>query len=505
MHESISKYGILLLCLLVMPVAPRFSRAAQPPAAPSSRGSVVKIHVTIQRYNYLLPWQGSRPVSGTGTGFIIGKRRILTNAHIVSDARFLQVQKDGDPRRYRARVTFVADDCDLATLTVDSPDFFENLHPLRFAERMPELDDEVSVLGYPLGGDRLSVTHGVVSRIDYSTYAHSAVDQHLVLQVDAAINPGNSGGPILYKDRIVGLAFQGLAWAENIGYAIPLPVLMHFLEDIEDGAYHGYPELGVGYLETRNPALRDSLRIPDGASGVAVLMVDPFGSARQILREGDVLTDIDGHAIAADGTIKLDGDVVIFPEILERKQWGDSVELTVWRDNGELTLGVPLTNPYDPFVYRNTYNVRPRYYLYGGLVFAPLSRGLLNVAVRSRNVINTHQLQYYTRYAKVDRLYEGCDEFVVLVNRLPHQVNTYAQGFRNGILTHVNGIRITGLNDVKKAIRQKQDGFHVMRFANMDDSLILDARAAEQADAEIMSAYGVSSRERLRRLGVGGN
>ena len=57
---------------------------------------------------------------GTGTGFIIEGRRLLTNAHLVGDQRFLEVQKSGDARRYRATVRFVAHDCDLAMLDVQS-------------------------------------------------------------------------------------------------------------------------------------------------------------------------------------------------------------------------------------------------------------------------------------------------------------------------------------------------------------------------------------------------
>ena len=174
---------------------------------------VVKIYATFQAEDYTTPWQTGRPGSGTGTGFVIAKRRILTNAHVVSNARFLEVSRDGQPGRYLARVAFIAHDCDLAALTVDDPAFFDGITPLSLAKAIPSLNDEVTVLGYPTGGDRISVTRGVVSRIDYSGYSHSGVDQHLVLQVDAAINPGNSGGPILFDRRVVGLAFQGLAWA----------------------------------------------------------------------------------------------------------------------------------------------------------------------------------------------------------------------------------------------------------------------------------------------------
>lgn len=500
MRKSKIKHAFAPVPALVCLCMALASRPAQALDADAFRKSVVKIHVTAQRYDYFQPWQAGRIGKGKGTGFAIGKRRILTNAHIVSNTRFLQVQKDGDPRLYRARVTYIAHDCDLATLTVDEEEFFENATPLKFAAETPDLDDEVTVLGYPLGGSRLSVTRGVVSRIDYASYAHSGADQHLVLQVDAAINPGNSGGPILFDGKVVGLAFQGLSLAENIGYAIPLPVIEHFLEDIEDSAYHGYPELGVGFMDTRNGALRADLAIPANRSGVAVTRIDPFGSAAGLVQPGDVLLAIDKHAIKDDGTISLNGNVVIFPEILERKQWGQAIDLTVWRDGSVIDLEVPLTNPYDPFVFRNLYDTRPRYYLYGGLVFSPLAREHLKGFGKDSKSLNVRQLFYYAQYAKIDGLHEGLNEFVVLVNRLPHSVNTYARSFERGIVTSINDVEIKSLMDVKIAIERRKTGYHVLRFAGMDESLVLDAEAVNRANREIMESYDVSSEECLTDL-----
>lgn len=134
--------------------------------------SLVRIQATSQEPNYRAPWSGGEVASGVGAGFIITGNRIMTNAHVVSNSRFLAVSKEGDPKPYPARVVHVAHDCDLALLTVDDPRFFENTVPLHFGG-IPVIESTVSVYGYPIGGDRLSVTRGVVSRIDFQTYSHS--------------------------------------------------------------------------------------------------------------------------------------------------------------------------------------------------------------------------------------------------------------------------------------------------------------------------------------------
>ena len=478
--------------LLATGTLPETSLAARP-----VRSAVVKISVTQQRDDYQMPWQSGPVIGGSGTGFIIEKRRILTNAHLVSDARFIQVKRDDDARLVRAKVDFIAHDCDLATLTVDDPSFFSDTTALRFADDQPRPNDEVNVVGFPLGGNQISVTRGIVSRIDYSVYSHSGVDQHLVMQVDAAINPGNSGGPVLFNGRVVGVAFQGLAWAENIGYAIPLPVIRHFLKDIADGVYNAYPELGVIFLDTRNAALKKHLKLGEQSGGVIVSYVDPFGSARDILLAGDVLLCIDGAPIAEDGTVKLDGNNVLFAELLERKQCGESVAIDVWRQGALRMVTIPLKNATDPFAYRNQYDHAPRYLIRGGLVFSPLSREYLRSVERNRSEPRVQQLFYYSEYAKMDSLCEGRDEFIVFIRRLAHPVNTYADDFLNGIVDEVNGVRVRNLKEMKEALQKLKGSFHVIRFAGMDDLLVLDAAAAAEADPSIRIGYGVSASENL--------
>jgi len=465
------------------------------------RDSVVKIYSTLQRPDYSMPWQQRSPSSGSGSGLIIEKRRILTNAHVVSDTKFLQVQKNGDARHYPAKVSFIAHDCDLAVLTVEDDAFFDDTKPMKFANKLPELNTEVTVLGYPTGGTRLSVTKGVVSRIDYSVYSHSDVDQHLVIQVDAAINPGNSGGPIIFNGKVVAVAFQELMFSENIGYGIPVPVIRHFLEDIADNKYDGYPELGVSWIETINPALHRDLTLSPRKTGIAINYIDPFGSAVGHLKTRDVLLSVDGHTIESDGTVLLNENNVPFAELLERKQCGQSVVFQVWRNNAEIEVKVPLKTPDDLFVYRNIYDALPNYYVYAGLVFSPLSREYLDTLGKpSSSDTSIHRLIYYSEYAKIDGLNRDRDEFVVLIRQLPHPVNTYTHAFQNGIVTNVNGVSIRKLSDIKAALEKPLKGFHVIRFSETDDCLILDAGAAKKANDEILIRYGVPSPEHFEAV-----
>ena len=182
------------------------------------RHSIVKITTVQQNVDFKRPWVYPQTQAISGSGFFVGNKRILTNAHVVANARFITVQKDGDSKQFTAYVESIAHDADLAVLTVIEKNFFNGLKALVFGG-IPDLHSPVSAVGYPTGGEQLAVTKGIVSRIDYSLYSHTNYHLHLLIQVDSAINPGASGGPVLQKGKVVGVAFQAFRSGQNIDLA----------------------------------------------------------------------------------------------------------------------------------------------------------------------------------------------------------------------------------------------------------------------------------------------
>ena len=221
--------------------------------------------------DYKAPWNAGALQRGVGAGFVVSGNRILTNAHVVANIRYITVERDGDPNKYPAQVQFIANDCDLALITVPAKDFFKNMVPLKFGG-IPALESTVSAYGYPIGGERMSVTTGIVSRVDFQLYTHSSVDQHLAIQISAQINPGNSGGPVMQDGKVVGVAFQGYSGdvAQGVAYMIPTPVINRFLKDISNGHYDEYPDLAITYAKLQNPAQRKYLGLKDDDHGVLV-------------------------------------------------------------------------------------------------------------------------------------------------------------------------------------------------------------------------------------------
>ncbi len=474
-----------VLCLLLAPFA----------CLPAARvaDSLVRIQATSQDPNYRVPWAGGNVISGVGAGFIIDNNRIMTNAHVVSNSRFLLVSKEGDPKPYLARVLFIAHDCDLALLTVDDPNFFKGTTALPFGG-IPAIESTVSVYGYPIGGDRLSVTRGIVSRIDFQPYTHSGVDSHLTIQIDAAINPGNSGGPVLQDGKVVGVAFQGYSGdvAQNVGYMIPTPVVRRFLKDIEDGRYDKYVDLSLSYHSLQNPAMRRALGLSDEDTGVVVGDVFGGGNSDGLLKTGDVLLAIDGLPIASDGTVKIDSsDPVEMAEVVERKFRGEKVKFHILRDGKEEDVIVPLTHAWPFTLQANAYDEKPRFVVFGGLVFQPVDANFM----REHDPADL-RLRYYFDHFISDHLYRDRQEIITLSSILADPVNAYAGDFRYNIVDTINGQKIRKLDDLAEALKKPAD-YYVIEMVGQGRPLVLEKQAVDQARERIRARYGVISEQQL--------
>jgi hypothetical protein len=393
-------------------------------------------------------------------------------------------------------VVHVAHDCDLALVRPQDPAVLEKIRPLPIGG-LPRLRSTVETFGYPAGGSQLSVTRGVVSRIDDQVYMHSGIDSHLTVQTDAAINPGNSGGPVVQDGRVVGVAFQAAEKLENVGYMIPTEVVQRFLRDVSDGHYDGYPDLGIRASGMENPAARRKAGMQIGESGVRVDAIDPKSSADGRLQLGDILLQIDRRPVANDGTIE-DGELRIpFGLLADRRQAGEPVTLRVLRARQRLDVQVPLLI-YPPHRrLANSYDAPPRYYVYGGLVFIPLEK----------EVLETYGDKWVTQGDKLllDAFYQQplrepgvmLRDRVVLLRKLDHPVNGQMAWFRYSMVERVNGRTIDKLEDLIEAIESNKEDFHVIELAHLRRLCVLDRKAADAANAEILRQYGIAKDRRL--------
>ena len=459
--------------------------------------SVVMIRSVSQDFDYVTPWKQMTMGQGLGSGFIIEGNRILTNAHNVSNNKYIEVKKQNLAKRYPAIVTFIGHDCDLAVLTVRDENFFGDMVPLELGG-IPAVNSTVQTYGFPVGGRQLSTTEGVVSRVQMGTYSHSQADAHLVVQTDAAINPGNSGGPVMQAGKAVGVAFQGLRAADNIGYMIPTTVIRHFLADIVDGKYHGFGSLGFTFFPgLHSKSYARYLKVPAGTQGIVVLSTMMHSSVENVLQKNDVITKVDDYRIDNDGMVTIYGLSIHMSEVIEQKQIAETVRVAFYRD-GELVeqeATVALNRPI--LAYDRHYDVPPRYVVYAGLTFVPVTRNYLEVWGSSWLA----DIPFYLRYLFYDSEQLNTDrqrqEYVVLSEILPDEVNSYCSGFEDQVVANVNGTPVRRLSDLPQALTSRSTGFLVIEFMGMERPLVLDVEKAEEAQRRTLEKYNVPSATNL--------
>ncbi|CAF5015483.1 unnamed protein product, partial [Rotaria sp. Silwood1] len=206
------------------------------------------------------------------------------------------------------------------------------LEPLTFSNDIPRLQESITIVGFPIGGDNLSVTKGVVSRVVMSTYSHS-LEFLLTIQIDAATNPGNSGGPAIQGKHVVGMSFQGQAQAQSVGYIVPVSVIQHVLDDIElHNKYTAFPIMRFYCQSMENTSYREYLKLNDDQHGILVTSVEQACVLSKVLKEDDVITAIDNVPIADDGTIYFrHGERLSFRYLENLKFVDDTVTFTIIR------------------------------------------------------------------------------------------------------------------------------------------------------------------------------
>ncbi|BDA41920.1 Protease Do-like 10, mitochondrial [Coccomyxa sp. Obi] len=446
--------------------------------------SVLKVFVVQAVPNYAQPWQMRPQRSSSGSAFVtdVQNRRIMTNAHVIMNATTVHVRRPGNPKKWRARILCEGIICDLALLTVDEPDFWsEDLMSLQFVS-VPELQDSILVAGYPLGGDSLSITKGIVSRVVMTRYAHAS-NKLLGIQIDAAINPGNSGGPAfsdLQEGKVAGVAFSKLTQADNVGYIIPWKIVAHFLREYEEhNVFRGCCSVGFRWQDMENTHMREHYKVPPNGSGSLVFKIDPMAPAIDVLKENDVVLEIEGVPIADDGTVEFRNEErVEFSHIVRSKHIDDWLHLLVLRDGKEMELNYQLNlrRPLVPVL--AGVDCVPSYFIIGGLVFVPLSIPFLEHAYGGHAWRKLAPVQIL---ALVAEYRERPDEqVVVLFQVLAAEIN-FGYKFQTVRCQTFNGEEVRNLARLAELVDSCEDKY--MKFGLEGGKLVILERLQAIADA----------------------
>jgi S1-C subfamily serine protease len=454
--------------------------------------SVVKVFATMRYPDPFRPWTKQAPSEVSASGVVIEGNRILTNAHVVLYATQVQIQANAVGDKLPATVIAVAPGIDLAVLKLDDPSFFATHPPIARASELPQIKDAVLAYGFPTGGTSLSITKGIVSRIEFVSYNFPVSGMRI--QIDAAINPGNSGGPAIAGDKMIGLAFSKLGGdTQNIGYIIPNEEVDLFLKDIADGHYHGKPAMYDDLQTLENPALREYLKVDKSVEGMVVHR--PYKTdASYPLKEWDVITHIGEAPIDNQGMVKLDKDLrVNFAYLIQRLAKNGVLPLTVLRAGKVIKIQLPVSVDH-PTLVADLHGGYPSYFIYGPLVFSAATWQLIS---GFENNVGTLRALGFVKSPLVTRALDPPDadlEELVVVSSpfFPHKLANGYSSPAGSVVYSINGTRIRSLRHLVAVLRDLKDPFVIVEFDQKGGEALVFSRAAMLAATDdILTDNGV--------------
>jgi S1-C subfamily serine protease len=471
------------------------------------RKGVVQCFVSGVKNNWVQPWSKAAPQTWAGSGFIVSleRRLIVTNAHVVQFAATLQLRIDGEYDKHEASILAVNHQVDLAIVTVKSDAFWRGAVALPIGDD-PRLQAHVDVVGYPKGGTGISITSGVVSRIDWNVYSHGMAS-NLCITVDAAINAGNSGGPAISKNKVCGVSFQGLSDADNIGYLIPASVLKRVLEDYsaqseaataaapaaaaspasrEGLALKGFAHFAPKFQTMEAAALRKASLLAEGESGVLIYDVPRVSNLLGVLEKADVLVAVDGEKVSNDGRVKRgDNSPMDFRVCVTLKLVGEKVRYTIVR-NGE-KRDVEAAAERVPQLTPATWYGPTQFSIFAGLVFVP--------ATDAAEYPIMHAPYSLGRYHEAGFKHEHQhQQLPVLVTILPHSIMI---GYEPKVfdpfspLLSVDGTNVLSLADVHRLCAASAGPFTTFVFAG-GRRIVLPTAEGRAATAELMKEHRIT-------------
>jgi S1-C subfamily serine protease len=459
---------------------------------------IVRVSVTSQAYDFSRPWSKRAPVNRRAIGAVLAGGRVLVTAECVANANYIELESPDGNRKEPASIESVDYEADLALLKPESPTFLEGQPGI--ALEAARIGDSLSVLQLEANG-QVQSSSGRVTMAEVTRYPIDD-SSFLVCRLSVPLQMRDSmlSLPVLKGGKLAGLMLRYDTQSSLLDF-IPAIVVEHFLKDARESPYEGFPRMGCSFSPTRDPQLRRYLGLDGNNGGVLISQILRGGPAEKAgLLKGDVLLEIAGNPIDSDGNYK-DADygrVSLGHLVSTRHFEGQKVKVKIWREGKPVELEVPVARRKPQQYLSEPYVIdrAPQYYVLGGLVLQELSRQFLKEfgADWSRKApLELVQLDRVQSELPED----GMRRAVVLTRVLPSDVTVGYEELRNLQVTAINGIALTCLADVPKAMAKSSEGLHRIELKGDPSLIFLDAKAVEASGPILQQAYGLPALSRL--------
>jgi len=485
---TFTRYRFLLLSLVAL-LATALPLPAQPQRTSTAawETSVVTLEVARKQYDYYQPWS-RRTTRLRKTGIVVDDRHILTTADELFDRTLVRLQKMGRGRWWTGDVVWVDYHANLALVTTDAADFWRDLKPATLGGDWPT-DGGMQILRWHDGNlenrraefTRFAVRDGQLCPLSQA-----------VVEVDSDIPGAGQAEPLTANSHVVGL----LTSQENrVCIAIPASFIRQILKGHQDGQYRGLGYFHFYWQQAENPVSLARLKLTGESRGVMVIDVPERPDAEPaVLKPQDLILKIDGFDLDIQGDYQ-DPEFghLLLENLATRNKWaGDNVKMQIWRDGHEMdvTYRLPRFQYTNSLVPSATYDQEPEYAIVGGLVFQPLTDSYLQSWGAEWKHRSPFRLFYYRNESPSPKR----PSLVVLSQVLPDAYNIGYQEQRYLVLEKVNGQTVRRLADLRAALKQPTNGFHLLEFAKGESlqKIVLNAEDESQATQRILKRYGIT-------------
>jgi len=268
---------------------------------------------------------------------------------------------------------------------------------------------------------------------------------------------------------------------------VPEPIIKHFLDDLKDGKYDGFPYVGIWWNQSANPSLRERYGLKDYQGGLVIKDVLPDIVKNDLLRVADVLLSVDGIPVGSDGTVPFRKDSRLpMGYWFDSKQVGETINFEILREGKKFDVKLPMRRNDDRVKYKNFYE-KPPYYIYGGMVFTALTENLTEVLKDQKVPIDN--LNYY-----IDGPGRFTDrkDVVVLLYALPDELNAGYHDLQLEVVKEVNGKPVNSLADMAQSIEGNQGEWNVIRTEDKSE-VVFSREKTEEAEPRILANYKIMS------------
>lgn len=462
------------------PAEPAPAEPAAQPETPAAQptDAIVLIRSTQQDYSPLLPWEKQRPRNNKVLGVSLGEGRVLTLCEPLKAATYVELSLPDESRSVPARVIRSDEDTNLAIVSV------LNEEDKSFLESRTALE-----LGKPLSQGAAAEVAGLIDglnpyRIPGVVQGSTIGMPKLNLRVAAPLpDDTEDGTPILSEGKLVGLS-AGYEDSSQTLSVINADMVARFM----DTAHKlGTPLLGVQFTELDDPVMRRYLELPEGQTGLYVSKVLPGGAAEAAgLQEGDVITAVEGMGVDSRGRVNhpLYGPIAAASALRILKPLGESVTLTLCRNGEQVELPVALNRDLldSPLRRELAPAEAPRYILWGGLLFQPLSQTYLN-ALRSQSNGGLPLSFLRLQQQEKELAEQGIREVVALTLVIPTPATLGYEESRFSVVKAVNGKPVHDFAEFEQLLDEPtEDNITSISLDRAPYTLHLDRSAAETAN-----------------------